>query len=390
MWLPLCLLGIALPLAAKMLEVEVNARSAILMNAETGRVLFEKEPHTRSNPASTTKIATALFVLEQNLDLETPMTVSGDCLRGRSLKEGEDLHPYWLDPDGTMMGLKKGETVSLDALLHGLMLVSGNDAANTIAESTGGSIPAFVDALNLYLERLGCQNTQFQNPHGLTHPAHFSTAYDLALITKRALQIPKFRQLVSTLSYLKPKTNKQQAMEIKLTNPFLKPKSKYYYSKATGVKTGHTAAAGYPFVGAATHEGRSLIAVVLGCDTSADRFQDARRLFEKAFSETKMKRRLVGPETVFTKELATSSSPLKASLSKVLAIEFFPAEEPECKAVLQWGAETLPIRKGQKVGEVHIQDEKGSFLQKGDLIALESVQESFFLKYKHKFLQLFR
>lgn len=390
MRLAVCFLCFVIPLIGRPLDVEVNARFAILMNAETGAVLFEKQAHTRSFPASTTKIATALFILEKQIDLGQMMTVSADCIKPRSLKDPDNLHPYWLDSDGTVMGLKRGETLTLDTLLHGLMLVSGNDAANTMAESIGGSIPKFVEEMNSYLEGLGCQNTQFQNPHGLTHPNHFSTAYDMALITKRALQIPKFRQLVSTLNYMKPKTNKQPASEIKLGNPFMKPKSRHYYSKAIGVKTGYTAAARNPFVGAAVHEGRTLIAVVLGCDTSADRFIDARRLFDTAFAEEKAKRRLIGPETVFTKDVAASNTPLKAALGKALSIEFFPSEEPDCKAILQWDTERLPIRKGQKVGEVHIQDAKGSFLQKGDLVALENVTESFFLKWKQKLLQFFR
>jgi D-alanyl-D-alanine carboxypeptidase (penicillin-binding protein 5/6) len=385
----LLFLLVLLPLFGKQLDVEVSAQSAILINAETGAILFEKYPHTRSNPASTTKIATALFTLEKEIDLSTPMLTSAECLRWRNPKDLENLHPYWLETEGTMMGLKKGEVMPLEALLYGLLLVSGNDAANTIAENSCGSIPKFVEEMNDFLEEIGCSNTQFQNPHGLTHPGHFSTAFDLALILRRALQSPKFSQIISTLSYTTPRSNKQAPRELNLTNPLLKPKNRHYYSKALGGKTGHTAAAGYPFVGAATHEGRSLIAVVLGSPTSSDRFNDVRRLFDAAFAETKAKRRLLGPETTFRKDLPTVSLPLKAVLSKTLSIEFFPAEEPECKAALHWDIERLPIRKGQKVGEMHILNNEDVLLQKGDLIALEGVTENFFLKYKHKFLRLF-
>jgi serine-type D-Ala-D-Ala carboxypeptidase (penicillin-binding protein 5/6) len=379
----LCLI---FPLLGKQLDVEVNSSSAILMNAETGAILFEKQPHMRSNPASTTKIATTLFILQKGLDLSAPMTVSADCLK---MKEIGGDHPYWLESDGTMMYLKKGEVLPLDALLHGMMLVSGNDAANTVAEGTSGSIAKFVEELNFFVEKLGCVNTQFQNPHGLTHPAHFSTAYDLALLMQKALQFPKFRELISTLSYTVPKTNKQRSRELLLTNQFLKPKNRNYYSKAIGGKSGTTAAAGFPFVQAASHNGRTLIAVILGTPKQTDRYRDTRRLFEAAFAETKTKRRLLGPETTFTKSLPTATRPLKASLSKALTIEFFPAEEPECKAALHWNVERFPIRKGQKVGEVHILDAKDTFLQKADLIALEGISENFFLKYKHKLLNLF-
>lgn len=385
----LLLTTLSLSLFSKQLEVEVAAPSAVLMNADTGAVLFEKHAHIPAYPASTTKIATALYVLDHQIDLERTATVSAECLRGRPLKDRD--HHYWLDSDGTIMGLKRGEVLTFDSLLHGMMLVSGNDAANTIAESLAGSIPKFMEMLNEYLQELGCKNTRFCNPHGLTHPDHFSTAYDMALMTKKALQIPKFRKIISTLVYLNPKTNKQPEREIRLTNPLMKPKSRYYYDKAIGVKTGYTAAAQDTLVAAAEHEGRTLIAVLLGCPKkTGDRFEDARRLFEAAFNEPKATRRLVGPENIFTKEIDGSKTALKAAVMKPVSIEFFPSEEPRCKAALHWSVNTLPIQKGQKVGEVQIKDENDQFLQKGDLVALEEVKGTFLFVLKEKFSKLFR
>lgn len=375
---------------AKQLEVEVGARSAILMNAESGAVLYEKHAHVPAYPASTTKIATALFVLDREIDLNRSATVSSESLKGRPVKDWERHPPYWLDSDGTTMGLKRGETLTFETLLHGLMMVSGNDAANVLAESVAGSVPKFMDGLNEYLQSLGCKNTQFRNPHGLTHPEHWSTAYDLALMTKRALRIPKFRKLVSTLSYTKPKTNKQPEMELKLTNPLLRPKSRYYYAKAIGVKTGHTSAAQDTLVAAAEHQGRRLIAVVLGCEKGGGRFEDVKRMFEKAFAEERASRRVMGPENLFKKEIPGGKSLLKAALPKPLLIEFFPSEEPKCKAALHWQVERLPIHKGQKVGEVHIQDERGRCLQKGDLVAVEEVKGSWLYLIREKWRQLFR
>jgi D-alanyl-D-alanine carboxypeptidase (penicillin-binding protein 5/6) len=381
-------LFLTLSLFSKQLEVEVSARSAILMNADTGVVLFEKQAHIPAYPASTTKIATALYVLDHQVDLGKNATVSAECLKGRPLKERD--HPYWLDSDGTIMGLKRGEVLTIDTLLHGLMLVSGNDAANTIAESLSGSIPKFVEMLNEYLHEIGCKNTQFRNPHGLTHSEHFSTAYDMALMTKKALQLPKFREIVSTLVYLKPKSNKQPEREIRLTNPLMKPKSRYYYQKAIGVKTGYTAAAQDTLVAAAENEERTLIAVLLGCEKSGQRYEDAKRLFETAFNEQKATRRLLGPENIFMKELAGSKAPLRAAVMKGVSIEYFPSEEPKCKAALHWSVDSLPIQKGQKVGEVQIKDESDRLLQKGDLVALEEVKGTFFFVLKEKFSRLFR
>lgn len=382
-WLVLILLSFQL----NTLEVSVRAPCVLLMNADTGAVLFERDAHIPAHPASTTKIATALYTLDRDLDLDRAVTVSRESMRSRSSK-GEIFS--WLhEPDGTMMGLKVGEVITIDTLLHGLILVSGNDAANVLAENLGGSIPLFMEGLNQYLMNIGCKNTQFRNPHGLTDLEHFSTAYDLALITQKALKIPKFRELISTLSYIKPANNKQAAVEIKLTNPLLRPQSRYYYPKAIGVKTGYTSAAKQTLVAAAEHEGRRLIGVLLGCETREERFEDAKKLFEAAFNEVKMSRRLVGSEHVFKTEVIGAKKALRSALTAPLVISFFPSEEPECKAILYWTFTQLPIRKGQKVGEVHILDSKGQCLTKGDLVALEDLKTNFIFFLKDNISKIF-
>jgi D-alanyl-D-alanine carboxypeptidase (penicillin-binding protein 5/6) len=385
MSMKLGLLLLAVSLTAKPIDITINAKGAILMNSETGAILFEKQAHVPLSPASTTKIATTLYVLERGEDLGRLATVSAEALHGRPEENRDKLPAYWLDSDGTMMHIKRGEVLSLDILLHGMMLVSGNDASNVVAEMVGGSVPGFMVGFNEYLQRLGCQNTRFSNPHGLTHQDHYSTAYDMARITKRALEFPKFRKLVSTLVYEKPKTNKQPAGQLKLTNPLMKPNSRYYYKKAVGVKTGYTNDAQQTLVAAAEHEGRTLIAVLLGCGKQGTRFEDAKRLFEAAFAEKREKRHLIGSDYMFAKEIEGSKKPLRANLTKALSIEYFPAEEPQCKAALHWDVGPLPIRKGQKVGEVYIQDDAGRLLEKGTLVAAEEVKGGFFFVLKQKF-----
>ncbi len=373
---------------AKALNVEVRAPAAILINADTGVVLFEKHAHIPAYPASTTKIATALYVLDQGMELTQMTTVSREALRAKPTQKNREVAPWWHESDGTMMGLKVGERISLEALLHGLMLISGNDAANVIAEMAAGSVPLFMERLNEYLKEIGCKNTQFRNPHGLTDVNHSSTAYDLALITSRALKFPQFRKIVSTLRYEKGETNKQPKGEIKLTNPLLKPASRHYYAKAIGVKTGYTQAAKNTLVAAAEYEGRTLIAVLLGCETREDRYEDAKRLFDTAFAEVKTTRRLMGAEQVFAKEILGSRKNVKASLITPLSISFFPSEEPECKAALHWKVEEVPIHKGQKVGEIHILSMDDRLLEKGDLFALEEMKGSLLYILKRKIGQL--
>lgn len=387
MRLAFCCLCFFLPLTGKQLDLQVNAKAAILMNADTGAVLYEKHAHIPAYPASTTKIATALYVLDKNLDLNRRVTVSGDCLRGRPVHSKE--HPYWLDTDGVTMGLKRGEVVSLETLLHGMMLISGNDAANVIAESIGGSVPKFIDLLNEYLQGIGCKNTQFRNPHGLHHLEHWSTPYDLALMTKKALQISKFRKIVTTLKYKKPKTNKQPSHEIRMCNRLVKPNSTHYYPKAIGVKTGYHSAGKFCLVAAAENEGRTLIAVVLGCEKNGDRFEETKRLFEAAFAEEKETKQLIGLESAFKVEIVGAKNGLKAGVKSPILIEYFPSEEPKCKAALHWNDASLPIQKGQKVGEVQVLDENQTLLKREDLVALEEVKGGFLFTLKKKIFKFF-
>lgn len=373
-------------LAAQPLEVEVAAPSAILMNAESGRVLFEKQSHTPFYPASITKIATALFALNKKGEhLDELVTVSSESLKLKPLKHNGECLPYWLERDGTKMGLQYGEKISLDALLHGLMLISGNDAANVIAEEVSGSISEFVAQLNQYLRELGCQNTQFSNPHGLHHPDHFTTAYDICLVTKTALSSPKFREIVAKSSYRKPKTNKQDSELIHHTNPLFK-EGRFYYPKAIGVKTGYHSQAKNTFVAAAEDQGRTLIAVLLGCSKRENRYEDAIRLFETAFAEKKEERCIFTRGYSLSRAILGAKNRLKAALSEDLSISYYPSEEPVPRAFIHWGNLSLPISKGQKVGELHLVDERGNFLQKQDLCAEEDLKGTFFFQIKKWFL----
>jgi len=387
-WFSLFFFCFMASLQAKPLDLSVKARSAILINGETGAILFEKEAHTQWYPASTTKVATLLYILDREpFDFDKVVTASAEALRIRPDKNDTDTPAYWDASDGTKMGLVRGEKVTLDMLLHGLILPSGNDAANVLAEAFAPTIPDFIQKMNQYLVSLGCKNTQFLNPHGYHHPEHFTTAYDLSLITKKALQIPKFRQIVSTLSYTKAKTNKQPETKMRLFNHLMTP-GKFFYPKAIGVKTGYHSNGGCNLVAAAEHEGRTLIAVIFGCENREDRYRDATRLFETAFAEKKEKKRLFTQKHLFVKELAGAKSPLKASLENELAVEFYPAEEPACKAFVYWETLEMPIRKGQKVGEVRIFNEAEHLLQKKDLLAQEEVQATLLFKVQKFFRRL--
>ena len=341
-------------LQAAPLQVEIHAKNAILINAETRTVLFEKNSDQPSHPASITKIATALHVIDK-LDPNKTTIISEECLRKKPAKGRRDHVPsYYLEEDGSSLGLLKGEEVSIETLLHGMMLCSGNDAANALAELTAGSLPRFIQDLNQTLAQIGCTKTRFCNPHGLHHEEHVTTARDMAIITAQALKNPKFRSIVCKRSYPKPKNNKAPETEIKQSNRLLQEDSPFFYSKAIGVKTGFTSQAKNNLVAAAEHEGRTLIAVLMGCEKREDRYLDAIALFETAFAEKKIHRVLLEPHKRYQKTIEGAKTTLTAFLPTELAIDFFPAEEPQVRAEIHWTVPQLPIEKGTSVGKVHL------------------------------------
>lgn len=241
----------------------VSAASAVLIDAETGDVLYDKEAHKRRPPASTTKIMTAIIALEL-VNTDEISTVSE-----RADRVGEST--IYLD---------KGDKIKIGELLEGALVRSGNDACVAIAEKAAGSVEEFARLMNKKAVSIGVLNTHFVNPHGLPDKNHYSTAYDLALMARYGMQIPEFAKIVgekfATISFeYPPKTRK-----VTNTNKLL-----WNYPYADGVKTGTTNEAGKCLVASASKEGRRLICVVLD---APDRFGDCKRLLEWGFDNTQI------------------------------------------------------------------------------------------------------
>ncbi|MCB1109483.1 MAG: D-alanyl-D-alanine carboxypeptidase [Chlamydiia bacterium] len=373
----LCLVS----LAAEPLKVSVGAKSAILMNAETGAVLFEKSADERAYPASLTKIATALYAVKKNKKaLDAKVTCSQQCLRrmNKSVKvaHGYKDPAYFLEPDGTHFWLKKGEEMPFIDLLYGILIPSGNDASNTVANYIGGSIPKFVDGMNQYLKKIGCTNTQFMNPHGLHHPNHWTTARDLAIITREALKEELIRTIVSTQEYERCQTNLQTPRKILNKNKLIVP-GKFFYSRAIGMKIGYHSDAKHTYASVARDGNRTLIAVLLGYDDPHQQFRDAIRLFEAAFEEEKEERLLFRKEeNTFSRELKGAKGPLKATLTEDIAISYFPSEEPDITIELNWEHLTPPISQGRCVGAIKVFDGEMRELESSPLIATAGVERS--------------
>lgn len=261
-------------------EGHLTASSVILIEADTGRVIFEKNPDQRMYPASTTKILTVWLALTMGDSLEN----------GLETKFPLSENAVNLAPDESSAKFAAGENVRLIDLCYAAILVSGNDAATAIAEGLGGSVESFAGMMNEAAYALGCYSTHFVNANGLHDENHYTTARDLAAMARVAMQNEDFRTIVSAPSYTLPKDNIYRARSIINGNNFVaeskdENKKSRYYSDSTGIKTGTTSAAGNCLVASATRDGVSLIAVVLGATSDTSRYEDAIKLMDYGFSQ---------------------------------------------------------------------------------------------------------
>lgn len=355
-FLPICCYS-----GANFKALDLSADSIVLMNADTGRVLYSKNGKKAQFPASTTKIATALYALHIRGDkLDSMIVAQPEAIGSISQEEmdasGYTLPPHYLVRGATHMGIKRGEELSLEVLLYGTLLASAGDATNVIAQYIGGTIAHFVKEMNAYLKEIGCCDTHFTNTHGLFHPNHTTTAYDLALMTKTALKNPIFRKIVRTVSYPRPETNKQKPSVLIQGNRLLR-QGPYYYSKAIGVKTGYLAKSKSTLVAAAEDQGRTLIAVMLKVDDRKRLFQDAKILFEEAFQEEKVKMRLLKKgEQKFSSPLPQSCQRVVAYLKEDVVFEYYPSEAPKFSSSIHWETLSSEVKRGQTIGTLVIKD----------------------------------
>jgi len=251
----------ALPAAADFPEApRITGRAAVVIDATTGRILWERDAGRPLPPASTTKIMTTLLALESGrLDRSFVVT------------------PYAAAQVPSKLGLRAGQRVDLEDLTYALMLKSANDASVVVAEGVAGSVPQFADLMNQRAREIGAQNTSFRNPHGLPDDEHLTSAYDMALILRHALTVPGFREVAATTSkVIQVEDTKIRPMALRSKNRLLSG----YFVPVVG-KTGYTRAAGRCFAGAGELNGRKVITVVFG---ATDMWGDTRRLMEYGFS----------------------------------------------------------------------------------------------------------
>lgn len=239
---------------------ELNARIALIYDRASGRIIYEKNGNKQTPMASTTKILTAIVTLE-NADLKETVTIESKAA----------------GIGGSRLGLKKNDKITVNDLLYGLMLRSGNDAAVALAIHVGGSIEGFADMMNKKAEELGLTNSHFVVPHGLDNEGHYTTAYELAKMADYALNIPKFKEIVSNKSATIYINGYPKA--INNTNKLLGSVSGVY-----GVKTGFTNGAGRCLVSSCKRGELDIITVIIGADTNNQRIADTKELIEYAFN----------------------------------------------------------------------------------------------------------
>lgn len=373
--------GILSPAAYAAQPPDIMAGAALLMDAANSEVLYEKNADQKMYPASLTKVMTALLVLEEvdagRLSLDQIVTASTTFSSG-------------LTANGSTQDIRAGEQMSLRDLLYCLLVASANEASNILAETVDGSVSVFVERMNRRAQELGCKDTHFVNPHGLHDDNHYTTAHDIYLIARAAMENDTFRTIVSTRSYEIPATNMHKARLFYSTNALLVTwyyRESYLYDKAIGIKTGTTDEGGYCLLSAARDGEDYLISVVLnapllekeGGGSDRRQFTESRSLFQWGFSNFQ-RREIV--------DTATPLAQVSVTLSQTDHVLVRPAHQLErtlprdlkledIKQEITLNAETVqaPVTAGQSLGKLTL-TYQGQELGQVDLVAVSAAERS--------------
>lgn len=358
---------------------EPRAKAALLYDLKGNRIVYQSHADERVYPASVTKIMTALLALEKG-NLGDTLTVTDSALADINY-----LH--------SRIDLKSGEQMSLENLLTALLVCSANDAANVIAEYISGDIQSFVALMNQRASELGMSNTHFANPHGFHDDNHYTTASDVAIMTREALKNITFCNLVKTKTYTIPATNISKERLISSTNHLISRyrNTYHYYPYATGVKTGSTTEAGSCLVATAEKNGISLLSVVMGCENpdqkeNAYSFTDTKAMFEYIFGNYKSVTIASTSEVVSDSKVYEAKDNTRVALSPskdviMLLPSDYKAEEINFEPKL---AEEInaPIEKGGLLGSATYSF-RGETIATVDLIAANEVKRDNFLHFLH-------
>lgn len=340
-----CFLIIVSILSVNVGALGLSAQSAILIDAESGRILYESNGFHKMSMASTTKIMTAVVAIE-NMPLDTKIKIP---------KEATGI-------EGSSIYLCEGETLTLEQLLYALLLASANDAATAIALSVGKSVEGFAQMMNECAERIGLSDSHFENPHGLDSDNHYTTASDLAKLTAYALTLPAFRKIVSTQKTTIPFNNTENLRYLTNHNKLLKS-----YQGAIGVKTGFTKKSGRCLVSSASRDGVTLIAVTLNAPND---WKDHTAMLDYGFQNYEMVE--LSPYSIELPTVSGIKSTVYCSTDdeeKVL----LPKHRGEIQRTVElYPFAYAPIDKGEILGEI-IYFCDGKEIGRCNIVATESV-----------------
>lgn len=328
-------------------NLNIAAESAILIDAETGQVIYEKNIHEKLHPASTTKILTGILVLE-NASMDEIVTV--------------DEEVVYLTK-GSHIALEPGEELTVKDLLYALLVESANDAALALAKHVSGSVEEFAELMNNKAKELGALNSNFVNPNGLSVENHLSTAYDLSLIARYAMKNETFREIVSNHTYVIPTTNKKNeervlwsSNRLLYSNNSISVDGKTVptkYEGITGVKTGYTPEAGNCLVASAERGNENLIAVVLKSN-GTDVFSDIHKLLNYGFDNFEKTNIAIKEQFVDNIEVENGTIPVVAGIIGENLYRTIPVNSLEkiSKKIIINDEIKAPIKKGDVLGKV--------------------------------------
>ena len=360
------------------LEDEIQAKAAVLVDQKTGAVIYGLNEHDELYPASLTKIMTCLLVLETidegRLKLSQEITATPTALEG-------------LAEDGSTANIKAGEVLTVEELLYCMMLVSANEACTILAEKVSGSVASFVNRMNAKAQELGCADTHFMNPHGYHDSQHYTSAWDLYLITKAAIEHPMFMTICDTSSHTVPATNMSDPRQLNNTNYLIRSTREYYNPDVHGVKTGSYSQAGHCLVSTAQHASMELVCVILGADRVQDEngtwwtysFVGTNKLYDWAFGNFSY-------QTVLSEDDVAGEAPVSLSATdhvtlrpakavEVLLPKETNLEELERDIALKSDPVEAPIAEGDVLGTLTLRLD-GEVIAAVDLLAYTDVEAS--------------
>ena len=378
-------------------DIHIDAKAALLVDTESGAILYEQNAYDELPPASLTKVMTALLVLEAvqsgKLRLDQTVTASASALVGLPW-DGSNADP----------AIVPGEQMTVEDLLYCMLVVSANETCNILGEAISGSVSAFVDAMNARARALGCKNTHFANTNGLPDSQHYTSAYDLWLITRAALQYDEFRYICSaTWKNIAPTNKCDHVRALHTTNSLLDGwrYSGYQYANATGIKTGTTKAAGHCLLSSASKGSRELVSVILGAETAPDgkggtdimSFRETVRLFEWGFDNFTTKTVLSADELIQEVPVALSKETNYVVVHPSYTATAVLANDVEPESMtrtVKLYADTVnaPVTAGDELGTITL-SYNGVDYATVPLLAMNDVSASRFLTAKYNIEMFF-